>query len=86
MERMYDLYYTNSRGEPSYKVGKQNWKPMTHEEACIARSKFRIPSEIVLVEVVPPVSYVIDGLAREPVNGDLYLDPLNTPPNAQNAP
>lgn len=51
MQKMFDLYYANSHGEPEYKIGQQNWKPMTHSEACTARSKFPNPSAIILVEV-----------------------------------
>jgi len=55
MERLYDLYYVDKNGQPSEKIGKQNWKPMPHAEALTARSKFRNPAEIMLVEVVDPV-------------------------------
>lgn len=50
--RLYDLFYVDSNGNPANKVGGDAWVPMTHYEANTARSKFRDPVSIVLVERV----------------------------------
>ena len=50
-ERLYDLYYTDDQGRPTDKVGGKRWEPMTHQQAITARSKFRKPSDLTLVEI-----------------------------------
>lgn len=51
-KRLYDLFYVDAKGSPNNKVGGEAWIPMTHHEAITARSKFREPASIVLVEKV----------------------------------
>lgn len=52
MPRLYNLYYTDKNGNPKFLIGHGTWAPMTHHEAMTARSKFRNPSDITLVEIL----------------------------------